>query len=89
MLPAMEDKEANRALFAKVAAFAEEYGLEKLEPIMRGGGSDSAFTVGIGIPTVCSMGAVGEYVHTVREQAEIDSMPRRAKILAGVISRLA
>ena len=86
MLPAMEDTEDNRALFAKVAAFADEYGLEKLEPIVRGGGSDSAYTVGEGIPTVCSMGAVGDFAHTVREEAQIDSLPRRAKILAGVIA---
>ena len=86
MLPAMEDTEDNRKLFAKVAAFASEYELETLTPIVRGGGSDSAFTTGIGIPTVCSMGAVGAYVHTVREEAQIDSLPRRAKILAGVIA---
>ena len=84
-LPAMEDTAANRELFERIAGFAREYGLEELAPIVRGGGSDSAFTVGIGIPTVCSMGAVGDFVHTVREVAEIDSLPRRAKILAGVI----
>ena len=84
-LPAMEDTAANRALFDKVAAFAAEYGLEELRPIVRGGGSDSAFTTGIGVPTVCSMGVIGYYPHTTRECAEVDSLGRRAKILAGAL----
>ena len=64
----------------------KQHDLEELRPIIRGGGSDSAYTVDIGIPTVCSMGAVGDYVHTVREYAKVDSLPMRAKILGGVIA---
>lgn len=86
VLPAMTPTEENRALFDRIAAFAHRHGLEELTPIVRGGGSDSAYTVGLGIPTVCSMGAVGDFVHTVREEAQVDSLPKRAKILAGVIA---
>ncbi len=84
-LPAMEATAENRALFDRIAAFAHDHGLEELTPIIRGGGSDSAFTVQMGIPTVCSMGATGKYIHTVKEEADIASLPVRAKILAGAL----
>ena len=87
-LPAMEKTGANLRLFDKIASYARETGLEEFEPIVRGGGSDAAFPVLLGIPTVCSAGAVGNEVHTVRESAEIASLARRAKILAGAILRL-
>jgi glutamate carboxypeptidase len=54
----------------------------------RGGGSDSCYTVEIGIPTVCSMGPSGLYEHTVKEQADIDSLPQRANLLAECILKV-
>ena len=88
LLPAMEKTEGNLALFGRIAAFAAKYGLETFSPLVRGGGSDSAFPAAIGVPTVCSMGVTGDGVHTVREWAAPESLPRRAKILAGVLSEL-
>ncbi len=88
LLPAMEKTDGNLALFGRIAAFASKFGLETFSPIVRGGGSDSAFPAGLGIPTVCSMGTTGDGVHTVHEWASISSLPRRAKILAGVLSEL-
>lgn len=79
--PAMECTEGNMALFEKVAEAARELGLGDLLPMERGGGSDSAYTVEIGIPTVCSMGTVGRFEHTVREEAQIDSLESRARLL--------
>ena len=75
-------------LFNMVAETARELGLPKLQPMKRGGGSDSCYTVEIGIPTVCSMGPSGLYEHTVKEQADIDSLPQRANLLAECILRV-
>ena len=79
--PAMECTKENLALFEKVAKAARELGLGELLPMERGGGSDSAYTVEIGIPTVCSMGTVGRFEHTVREESQIDSLASRAMLL--------
>jgi len=86
--PAMECTEGNMKLFNMVAETAEELGLPKLRPMKRGGGSDSCFTVEIGIPTVCSMGPSGLYEHTVKEQADIASLPQRANLLAECILKV-
>ena len=86
--PAMECTEGNMKLFNMVAETAEELGLPKLAPMKRGGGSDSCFTVEIGIPTVCSMGPSGLYEHTVKEQADIDSLTQRANLLAECILKV-
>lgn len=86
--PAMECTEGNMKLFNMVAETARELGLPELQPMKRGGGSDSCYTVEIGIPTVCSMGPSGLYEHTVKEQADIDSLPQRANLLAECILKV-
>lgn len=86
--PAMECTEGNMKLFGMVAETAKELGLPALQPMKRGGGSDSCYTVEIGIPTVCSMGPAGLYEHTVKEQADIDSLPQRANLLAECILKV-
>jgi glutamate carboxypeptidase len=86
--PAMECTEGNLALFEKVAEAARELGQEELLPMERGGGSDSAYTVEIGIPTVCSMGTVGRFEHTVREESQIDSLESRARLLVESILKV-
>lgn len=87
-LPAMECTDANLALFEKVMEASRALGMQELLPLQRGGGSDSAYTVAIGIPTVCSMGTVGRYEHTIREQADIDSLKSRALLLVESIVRI-
>lgn len=79
--PAMECTKENLALFKKVAKASSELGLGDLIPMERGGGSDSAYTVEIGIPTVCSMGTVGKFEHSIKEQSEISSLQNRAMLL--------
>lgn len=87
-LPAMECTESNIALFKKVMEASRALGLPELQPLERGGGSDSAYTVAVGIPTVCSLGTVGRYEHTIREQADINSLKSRAQLLAETIVRI-
>ena len=78
----MECTKGNIALFEKVADIARSLGMGELEAMERGGGSDSAYTVAIGIPTVCSMGTVGRYEHSTREEADISTLTSRACLMA-------
>lgn len=80
--PAMECTEGNLELFRKVVSVASALGMGELLPMERGGGSDSAYTVALGIPTVCSMGTVGRYEHSVREEADISTLESRALLMA-------
>ena len=80
--PAMENTPANRKLFELVAKNAADLGLDPLEATESGGGSDSAYTVAVGVPTVCTFGPTGRFIHSVKEQADIASLAERAKLLA-------
>ena len=83
--PPMEHTPETDRLFEKVCAVSERYGLEKVSPKEKGGGSDSAYLVQVGIPTLCSFGPTGTGEHTVSEQADIPSLQGRAKLLAASI----
>ena len=80
-LPMMRTKETDE-LFEKLREVSLANGLGDLIPIESGGGSDSAYTQLAGVPSVCAVGACGDYCHTVNEYAEIDSLVKRAKLLA-------
>ncbi len=86
--PAMEHTAENEALFETVREVAKSLKLDPLAGLTRGGGSDSAYTVEIGIPTVCSMGTVGRYEHTVREEADIHTLGERALLMAACILKV-
>lgn len=83
--PPMEHTAATDRLFEKVCAVSKRYGLEEVKPKEKGGGSDSAYLIPLGIPTLCSFGPTGTGEHTVAEQACIPSLRGRAKLLAGSI----
>ena len=71
-----------------VASVARTLGMGELLPKERGGGSDSAYTVEIGIPTVCSMGIVGRYEHSVREEADVRTLESRALLMTESIFKV-
>ncbi len=79
--PPMEKNPETMALFNKLLAVCHKYGLGSLTPVESGGGSDSCYTQAAGIPSICGMGACGEFCHTGKEYALIDSISLRAKIL--------
>ena len=79
--PPMEKNPETMALFDKLLAVCQKYGLGSLTPVESGGGSDSCYTQAAGIPSICGMGACGEFCHTSKEYALIDSISLRAKIL--------
>ena len=65
----------------KLLAVCKKHGLGSLTPVESGGGSDSCYTQAAGIPSICGMGACGEFCHTTKEYALIDSISLRAKLL--------
>lgn len=83
-MPMMHTKETDE-LFDKLRDISLANGLGDLVQIESGGGSDSAYTQMAGVPSVCAVGACGDYCHTVNEYAEIDSLVKRAKLLAATI----
>ena len=83
--PPMEHTAETDRLFEKVCAVSKRYGLEEVKPKEKGGGSDSAYLVQLGIPTLCSFGPTGTGEHTVAEQGSIPSLEGRAKLLAASI----
>lgn len=81
----MKYTEETGRLFELVKETYCEMQLPKPHAIMVGGGSDSAYTVIAGVPTICAMGVKGEHNHTLREYADVDSLFERAKVLAACI----
>ena len=79
--PMLHDEDTEN-LFLHLKNISEKYGLGTLVPIESGGGSDSAYTQLAGVPSVCAVGATGDFCHTINEYADIDSLVLRAKLLA-------
>lgn len=67
---------------------AEESGFPKPKARLCGGGSDAAYTTAMGVPTLCAVGVEGARNHTVEEWADVDSLFRRAKQMAGILIKL-
>lgn len=84
----MEQTEKNQKLFELLKKNSEELGFVTPYPCYLGGGSDAAYTVMLGIPTLCGMGVRGFENHTIRERAIISSMTERAKLLVKTILTL-
>ena len=53
-----------------------------------GGGSDGNFTGALGIPTLDGLGVRGDGAHTLEEHILIDSLPERARLLAGLLATI-
>lgn len=53
-----------------------------------GGGSDGNFTAAIGVPTLDGLGAVGGGAHADHEYVVVDTMPERARLVAGIVERI-
>lgn len=81
----MKRIEGTDALFDVVKRTYQEMNLPEPHAMLIGGGSDSAYTVLAGVPTICAMGVKGENNHTLREYADVSSLFERAKVLAACI----
>ena len=53
-----------------------------------GGGSDGNLTAALGVPTLDGLGAIGDGAHALHEHVDIDTLPDRAALVAGLITKL-
>jgi glutamate carboxypeptidase len=88
MLLPMPRTPGNEQLFALVRRVSEELGFQLPSPIVSGGGSDSAYSVKAGVPSIDQMGVKGQWNHTDREYAVVESLFERAKLLIACILTL-
>ena len=78
---------ASEWLFPIAASVAVELGWE-VDGIAVGGGSDGNFTAALGVATLDGLGAVGGGAHADHEFLVVDELPRRADLLAGILTEL-
>ncbi|HTC95433.1 MAG TPA: M20 family metallopeptidase [Terriglobales bacterium] len=83
--PPMERSKEIAAWFMKARTLAQGMGW-KLQEAATGGGSDGNFTAALGIPTLDGLGAVGEGAHAASESVLIRELPRRAALLAALMT---
>jgi len=81
--PPMEPTPPNRRLWHAAQEVGRALGLE-LEEGMSGGGSDGN-TTSLFTATLDGLGAVGDGAHALHEYLEVDRMPERAALLAGIL----
>jgi glutamate carboxypeptidase len=82
--PPMERSPAVAALFEQAQQIARAMDVD-LNEGSTGGGSDGNFTAAMGVPTLDGLGAEGEGAHAASEHVLVDSLPRRAALVAGLL----
>ncbi len=85
--PPMERTAGVAALYQMAKGIAAGLGFELTEASV-GGGSDANFVTPLGVAVVDGMGAVGDGAHATTEHVELDSLPLRAALIAGLIREL-
>jgi glutamate carboxypeptidase len=85
--PPLERSGSVLRLYEKAREIAGELGFELAEGAT-GGGSDGNFTAALGVPTLDGLGAVGDGAHALHEHVEVDSLPLRAALVAGLLASL-
>ena len=82
--PPMEKTEQTARLVVRAKAIAEELGFT-LNDAATGGASDANPVAGMGIPTLDGLGPIGGADHAPGEWLDLDSVPPRMALLAGLI----
>ena len=85
--PPMERTSETARLFELARGIAKQIGVD-LKESSTGGASDGNFTSALGIPTLDGLGAVGGGAHAIDEWVEVESLPQRAALVAGLIEAL-
>jgi glutamate carboxypeptidase len=85
--PVWEPQEGTMALFALAEQVAAELGMT-ITHGSSGGGSDGNFTGAMGLPTLDGLGLSGDGYHTLGEYILVDSLVDRARLMAGLLSRV-
>ena len=85
--PPMERTTDTTRLFELAREIAGEVGRD-LQEGSTGGASDGNFTAALGIPTLDGLGTIGLGAHQVDEHIEVDQLPWRTALVAGLIERI-
>jgi len=85
--PPLERTSGVARLYDQARSVAGELGFALAEG-GTGGGSDGNFTAALGIPTLDGLGAVGDGAHALHEHVDIESLPVRAALVAGLLASL-
>ena len=86
--PVFEQTEQNMALWKFCSDTARELGMGDMGHVFLGGGSDAMQIALENVPTLCSCGVAGEWNHTEREYAVVETLFSRTKLWCEVIRRL-
>lgn len=84
--PALERTKAVQRAFRHARAIAAELGID-LKEGSTGGASDGNFVSALGVAVLDGIGAVGDGAHASHEHIDASAMPKRAALLAGLMSR--
>ncbi len=79
------ERKVSAELFSRAKKLAAQMGMNIGECIA-GGGSDGNLTAALGIPTLDSLGAVGDGAHSSHEHIIAKTMPERAALLAALLA---
>jgi glutamate carboxypeptidase len=85
--PPLERTDQVARLYEEAREIARALGYDLAEG-ETGGGSDGNFTAAAGVPTLDGLGAIGDGAHALHEYVDIDTLPDRAALVAGLIARL-
>jgi glutamate carboxypeptidase len=85
--PPLERTAGVARLYELAREVARELGQDLAEGGI-GGGFDGNFTAALGVPTLDGLGAVGDGAHALHEYVEIEPLPWRAALVAGLIARV-
>ena len=77
-----------KELFAIAEKVADDYGITGLRGVAVGGGSDGNLTAAVGVRTLDGLGAVGAGAHAETEHVQLDAMPERAALVAGLVQSI-
>jgi glutamate carboxypeptidase len=86
--PPMESTTASRRLFAQARAIAAGMGITDLREGSTGGASDANLVAAMGVPTLDGLGPEGGGAHADHEHVVIETMPRRAALIAGLLAEV-
>jgi glutamate carboxypeptidase len=75
-------------LFPIAATVAARIGIDALDGVVVGGGSDGNFTAAVGVHTLDGLGAVGGGAHGDTEHVLVSTMPARAALISGLCQEL-
>lgn len=88
MIPPFECNENTMRLWSFIKKISTEYSLAEVKGKTLGGGSDAAHIQTVNVPVVCSMGIQGEWNHTLKEYALLDSLVPRCQLSAAILLEL-